>query len=81
MGHDTELREAWFMVAKEEDLELKNKLNELNRAYLSAEEQAAMEEAMPYIQEAKRRYNEDKSFNKLAFITWLNDTYVPEARR
>ena len=37
-GHDNELGEEWFMRAKDEDLELKNKINQLDKANLSAED-------------------------------------------
>ena len=37
-GHDNELAEPWFMCAKDEDLELKNKINQLDKANLSAED-------------------------------------------
>ena len=40
-----------------------------------------MDEAKPKIEEAKNRYNADKSDNKLEFITWINETYVPEGKR
>ena len=40
-----------------------------------------MEEARPKIEDAKNRFNADKSANKLEFITWINETYVPEAKR
>ena len=69
------------MRAKDEALELKNTINQLNKANLSAEERAAMDEAQPRIDEAKNRYREDTSENKSEFITWVNDTYVPGARR
>ena len=80
-GGDNELAEAWFMVAKDERLELLNLINKLNKAYLSAEELAAMDEAQPFIDEAGRRYGEDKTNDKIHFITWINETYVPEAKR
>ena len=69
------------MVSKGEDLELKSELAKLNKASLSAEEQAAWEEAQPKIDLAKKKFSEDQSQNKLAFITFINDTYVPENKR
>ena len=40
-----------------------------------------MDEAQPKIDLAKQKFNEDKSANKLAFITFINETYVPEGKR
>lgn len=47
------------MVSKGEDLELKSELAKLNKASLSAEEQAAWEEAQPKIDLAKTKFSED----------------------
>lgn len=76
-GHDNVLGEPWFQTAKADDLELKNEIRHLERAT----EAAALAEAKPKIDLAKAKYEEDTSEIKLAFITWINETYVPEDKR
>ena len=48
---------------------------------MSAEEAEALAEAKPKVDLAKQKFAEDTSENKLAFITWINETYVPENKR
>ena len=40
-----------------------------------------METAKPMIDEAKAKYLGDKTPNKIEFIRWINETYVPEGKR
>ena len=62
-------------------MELKNEITQLDKAKLSQEDAEALAEAKPKIDLAKQKFNEDTSKNKLAFITWINETYVPENKR
>ena len=48
---------------------------------MSADDAAAYAEAKPKIDLAKAKFTEDTSANKLTFITWINETYVPENKR
>ena len=48
---------------------------------LSETEKAAQAKAKQKIDEAKARQDEDKTPNKLVWVTWFNETYVPESVR
>ena len=40
-----------------------------------------METAKPKVDEAKAKFNGDTTDNKIEFIRWINETYVPEGKR
>ena len=69
------------MSAKGEDLELKNEITALDKENLSQEEQQAMETAKPMIDVAKAKFAADKTDNKIEFIRFINETYVPADKR
>ena len=73
--------EDWFVDAREENSETKERIAELDKDSLSPEEQEARERAAPLIAEVEQQYNSDGTANKVVFVKWLNDTYVPDEKR
>ena len=73
--------EDWSIIAREENQENKDRIAELYKASLSPEEQYARERAEPLIAEVEQKYESDGTANKVVFVKWLYDAYVPDERR
>lgn len=73
-----ELVEQWFLIAKQEDLEIQREINELTEDQMNAEEKAARAKAKPIVEETKAKFDGDTSDMKLEFIRWFNDRFIPE---
>ena len=78
---DYQVAERWYVEARQEDMELSAEIAVLSAPSQSELERAAHAAAKPIIAEANRRFEEDKSDLKLAYLTWLNDNFVPENQR
>ena len=76
-----QMREDWFVEAKQEVDDLLSKLAELDEASLTPEEREYRAFSKPKVDEAKSRFEEDQSVNRHQFVQWIVDTYVPEAKR
>ena len=68
--------------AKREQLELQKAITELEKANMSAEERNAHDEADAAIAVAKDKHRQAKQAgNMKMFVEWVNDTYVPAAKK
>ena len=80
-NEDYQVIERWYIEARQEDMELSAEIAELEAPSQSELERAAHVAAKPIIDEANIRFEQDKSEFKLAFLTWLNENYVPSSHR
>ena len=78
---DYQVIEKWFLDARQEDMELRAEITELDVPSLTEQEKIALSEAKPVILEANNRFKQDTSTQKRGFMGWLNDYFVPEEHR
>ena len=78
---DQYAEEDWFVKAKEESDEIANRIAELDEASLSPEEREYRAFSKPKIAEANNKFEEDKTENKIEFVEWFVNKYVPEDKR
>ena len=63
-----QMREDWFVEAKQEVDDLLSKLAELDEASLTPEEREYRAFSKPKVDEAKSRFEEDQSVNRHQFV-------------
>ena len=79
---DSDMSEDSLTKAKNEQLELQKEIAKLEKANMSAEERQAYDEAEAAIEAAKAKHAEAKAAgNMRKFVEWVNETYVPAAKR